>query len=147
MTMKKDAQRRASAFQRRELEPIVIDLLRWGGRSLGDPGPDDAFSANSFLLGLRATFRPEAARELDATYEIWMDGEAFHARIAKGKLGLGEGPAEDPDLTIETDLGLGALLRGEITAAEARRTGVVRVRGKASLLQPFADAFRLPASV
>jgi DNA-binding HxlR family transcriptional regulator len=131
----------------RELEPIVIALLRWGARSLGDPRPDDSFSVNSFLLGLRISFRPEAARDLDATYEIRMEGEPFHVRIADGKLELGEGPAEDPDLTIDTDLGLGALLRGEISAAEARRRGVVRARGKVRLLQPFADAFRLPGAV
>jgi DNA-binding HxlR family transcriptional regulator len=131
----------------RELEPIVIELLQWGARSLGDPRPDDSFSVNSFLLGLRVSFRPEAARDLDATYEIRMEGEPFHIRIARGKLELGEGPAEDPDLTIETDLGLGALLRGEISAAEARRRGVVRARGKVRLLQPFADAFRLPGAV
>jgi DNA-binding HxlR family transcriptional regulator len=131
----------------RELEPIVIELLQWGARSLGDPRPDDSFSPNSFLLGLRISFRPEAARDLDATYEIHMEGEPFHIRIARGELELGEGPAEDPDLTIETDLGLGALLRGEISAAEARRRGVVRARGKVRLLQPFADAFRLPGAV
>jgi DNA-binding HxlR family transcriptional regulator len=131
----------------RELEPIVIELLQWGARSLGDPRPDDSFSVNSFLLGLRISFRPEAARDLDATYEIRMEGEPFHIRIVRGELELGEGPAEDPDLTIETDLGLGALLRGEISAAEARRRGVVRARGKVRLLQPFADAFRLPGAV
>jgi DNA-binding HxlR family transcriptional regulator len=131
----------------RELEPIVIALLQWGARSLGDPRPDDSFSVNSFLLGLRISFRPEAARDLDATYEIRMEGEPFNVRIADGELELGEGPAEDPDLTIDTDLGLGALLRGEISGAEARRRGVVRTRGKVGLLQPFAAAFRMPASV
>jgi DNA-binding HxlR family transcriptional regulator len=130
----------------RDLEPIIIALQRWGARSLGDPRPGDSFSANSFLLGLRMSFRPEATRGLDATYEIRMEGEPFHVRIANGELELGEGPADGPDLTIETDLGLGALLRGEITAAEARRRGVVRARGKVGLLQPFADAFRVPAS-
>jgi DNA-binding HxlR family transcriptional regulator len=131
----------------RALEPIVIALLQWGARSLGDPRPDDSFSVNSFLLGLRVSFRPEAARDLNATYEIRMEGEPFNVRIADGELELGEGPAEDPDLTIDTDLGLGALLRGEISGAEARRRGVVRTHGKVGLLQPFAAAFQMPASV
>lgn len=130
----------------RELERVVVDLLLWGAKSLGDPGPDDVFSANSFLLGLRVGFRPSAARGLNATYEIQMDGVPFRVRVTDGRLELGDGPAEDPDLRIETDLGLGALLRGEISAAEARRRGVVRIEGKASLLDAFAEMFRLPGA-
>jgi DNA-binding HxlR family transcriptional regulator len=130
----------------RELEPIVVDLLLWGMRSLGDPRPEDNFSANSFLLGLRVAFQSRAARGLDATYEIRIEDSVFTVRVAKGKLALADGPADAPDLTIETDLGLGALLQGEITAAEARKRKVVRLRGDAALLDRFAATFRLPTA-
>jgi DNA-binding HxlR family transcriptional regulator len=130
----------------RRLEPIVVDLLLWGMESLGDPTPEDNFSENSFLLGLRVAFQPRAARGLDVTYEIHMDDSVFSARVANGRLELADGPAEAPDLTIETDLGLGALLKGEITAAEARKRKVVRLRGDAGLLDRFAELFRLPAA-
>ncbi len=128
----------------RRLEPIVVDLLLWGMESLGDPRPEDSFSENSFLLGLRVAFQPSAARDLDVTYEIHMDDSIFQARIAQGRLELADGPADAPDLTIESDLGLGELLRGEITAAEARKRKVVRLKGETALLDRFAELFRLP---
>lgn len=131
----------------RRLEPIVVDLLIWGMDSLGDPRPEDSFSENSFLLGLRVAFQPQAARGLDVTYEIRIEDSAFNARVANGRLDLANGPAEAPDLTIETDLGFGALLRGEITAAEARKRKVVRLRGDATLLERFAQSFRLPTAL
>jgi DNA-binding HxlR family transcriptional regulator len=129
----------------RELEPIVMDLQRWGGKSLGPPRAGDRFSANSFLLGFRIGFQPEAAKDLDATFEIRIEDATFHIRVTNGQLDLGEGPAAEPDLTIETDLGLGMLLQGEITPEEAEERGVVRLAGKTRLLRSFADAFRLPA--
>lgn len=111
--------------------------------SLGDPRPEDSFSGNSFLFGLRVAFRPRAARGLDVTYEIRIEDSVFNVRVANGRLELADGPAESPDVTIETDLGLGALLRGEITAAEARKRKGVQLRGDAALLDRFAELFRL----
>jgi DNA-binding HxlR family transcriptional regulator len=128
----------------RRLEPIVVDLLLWGMESLGDPRPQDNFSGNSFLLGLRVAFQPRAARGLDVTYEIHIEDSVFNVRVANGRLDLADGPADHPDLTIETDLGLGAVLRGEITAAEARKRKVVRLHGDATMLDRFTDVFRLP---
>jgi DNA-binding HxlR family transcriptional regulator len=130
----------------RRLEPIVVDLLLWGMESLGDPRPEDSFSGNSFLLGLRVAFQPRAARGLDVTYEIRMADSVFNVRVANGRLELADGPDDQADLTIETDLGLGALLRGEITAAEARKRKIVKLRGDAAMLDRFADVFRLPAA-
>src|SRR5919198_4121426 len=53
-----------------ELEDIVLRLGRWGARSLGEPRPEDVLTADSLVLALRATFRPEAARGLRASYEL-----------------------------------------------------------------------------
>jgi DNA-binding HxlR family transcriptional regulator len=129
----------------RALEPILEDLMLWGARALGPPGTDDGFSPNSFLLGLRIAFQPDAARDLDATYEISIDDSTFHVRVADGELELGEGPAQNPDLRIETDLRLGELLQGKVGPQEAVAQGVVKLDGKRSLLRAFAKAFRLPA--
>ena len=129
----------------RQLESVVVDLLIWGMKSLGEPSPNDSFSANSFLLGLRVAFRPAAAQDLEATYEIRLQDSVFTVRVANGRVELADGPADDPDLTIVTDLGLGALLQGEITAEEARKRKVVRLRGDRALFERFAEIFRLPA--
>jgi DNA-binding HxlR family transcriptional regulator/putative sterol carrier protein len=128
----------------RALEPVLEDLMLWGARAMGPPRADDGFSPNSFLLGLRIAFQPDAARDLSATYEISIDDSTFHVRVADGELELGEGPAQNPDLSIETDLRLGELLQGEVSPQEAVAQGIVKLEGKRSLLRAFAAAFRMP---
>jgi DNA-binding HxlR family transcriptional regulator len=128
----------------RELEDIVVPLLRWGSKSLGEPRPDDTVHASSLMLGLRVNFRPEAARGLSATFELHVKDAVIHARLQDGALELGEGPATDPDLTIETDFRLKALLTGELTPTEARESGAVRTTGDAALLDRFPELFPLP---
>ena len=125
-----------------ELEEVLVGLMRWGAKSLGDPRPDDAVSANPMIFGLRASFR-----DLSATYELHVDDAVLHARIEDGALELAEGPAADPDLTIEADLRLGQLMSGEITPAQARSAGIVRLTGDAGLLDRFAEVFTLPPSM
>lgn len=129
----------------RELEPIIAALMFWGAKSMGDPRDEDTPSASSLALGLRTVFRAEAADDLQAGYEVRMgDDVVLHLRIDRGELELGEGPLAGADLTIETDLALGALLRGELTPAEAQASGAVKVTGDAGLLDRFVELFPLP---
>ena len=129
----------------RELEDIVVSLLRWGMKSLGDPRPDDTVQASTLMIGFRLSFRPEAARGLSATFELHVKDAVMHVRVRDGELELGEGPAPDAaDLTIETDFKLKELLTGELTAAEARASGAVRTTGDPALLEPFTQIFELP---
>src|SRR4030081_1271121 len=53
-----------------DLDDIVLRLGLWGARSLGDPRPEEIVTTDSLILALRATFLPEAARELRASYEL-----------------------------------------------------------------------------
>lgn len=128
----------------RELEDIVLRLGLWGARSLAEPRLEDTVSADSLMLALRATFRPEAARELKASYELRLGDIVLHARIDKGRLEVGEGPLADADLVVETDLTLRALMCGELSPREAVKTGKVRLTGKAELLERFVDVFHIP---
>jgi DNA-binding HxlR family transcriptional regulator len=128
----------------RELEDIVVPLLRWGMKSLGEPRPDDTVHASTLMIGFRLSFRPEAARDLSATFELHVKDAVMHVRVRDGELELGEGPAPDPDLTIETDFKLKELLTGELTAAEARASGAVRTTGDPALLERFVTLFPLP---
>jgi DNA-binding HxlR family transcriptional regulator len=126
----------------RELEDVVALLLRWGLKSLREPRPGDAVNPSVLIVGLHLMFSSEAAQGLHATYELHVDDAVVNLRIEDGALELGEGAMPGADLTIETDTELRALLSGEIGAAEARETGVVRVTGDPSLLDGFVAAFR-----
>ena len=128
----------------RELEQIVVPLLRWGAKSLDEPRPEDTVHPNSLLLGLRAIFQPEQARGLSATFELHVKDAVVHAHVEDGALEVAEGPAPSPDLTIETDLMLKGLLTGELSPEQAREGGVVRTTGDPALLERFATLFSLP---
>ena len=125
----------------RELEPIVLHLGGWGARSLAEPRPDDTLNADSLCLALLATFRPDAARGLRATYEIRLGEVVVHARVEKGTVEVSRGPAAKPDLVIESDLTLGRLILGHLRPAEAAASGKVRFHGKRRLFERFGDAF------
>jgi DNA-binding HxlR family transcriptional regulator len=128
----------------RELEDIVLRLGLWGARLLGEPRLDDSVNPDSMMLALRATFRPEAARDLRASYELRLGEIVLHARVDEGGLEVAEGPLADADLVVETDLTLRALMCGELSPREAVKTGKVRLTGRPDLLDRFVEIFRIP---
>lgn len=127
-----------------ELEDIVLRFGVWGARLLGEPRPDDIVTADSLMLALRATFRPQAARGLRASYELRLGEIVFHARIDKGALEVAAGPLPEADLVLETDLTLRLLMTGELSPGEALKSGKVRVSGNRELLERFVEIFRIP---
>src|SRR3954469_23471648 len=81
-----------------ELEPAVLLLARWGARELGDPRPGEIVTAESMVVALRSTFRPERAVGVSATWEVRGGPVVFHARVDGRTLSAGPGPApERPD--------------------------------------------------
>jgi DNA-binding HxlR family transcriptional regulator len=133
-----------------ELEEIVIRLGVWGAQTMREPRAEDTVNRDSLLLGLRALFRPEAARGLKADYELRIEDLVAHARIGKGALHVGEGPLENPDLVLETDFSLRAVLAGELDLDQALESGKLRFVGDRKLLERFVEIFRIapvPASV
>jgi len=129
----------------RELEDVVLRLGLWGARTLAEPRPEDTVNADSMMLALRATFRPEAARGLRASYELRLGEIVFHARVDKGALEVAEGPLADADLTLETDFALRRLMSGELSPRDAVKSGKVRIVGKIDLLERFVEIFRIPS--
>jgi DNA-binding HxlR family transcriptional regulator len=127
-----------------ELEDIVLRLGLWGAQSMPEPRPEDIVTADSLLLGLRSTFRPEAARELQASYELRLGEIVVHARVDHGSLDVEEGPLAEADLVLETDMSLHPLLTGELAPGEAIKSGSVRITGKRELLERFTDVFHIP---
>lgn len=127
-----------------ELEDIVLRLGLWGARSLAEPRPEEIVTADSLLVALKATFRPEAARELRASYELRLGEIVLHARVDKGTLAVAEGPLPDADLTLETDLTLRALMTGELSPKEAITSGRARLTGNHDLLERFVEVFQIP---
>jgi hypothetical protein len=101
-------------------------------------------TTDSLILALRATFRPEAAGELRASYELRLGPVVVNASVDRGTLQAGEGPLAEPDLVIETQAAFRPLLAGELSPEDAIESGGVRLTGDPSLLRRFVEAFRIP---
>jgi DNA-binding HxlR family transcriptional regulator len=129
----------------RGLECIVLDLAMWGARALGDPRPGEIVHPASLLVGLRAAYRPDAARGVHASIQLRVDDAVVHLRIDDGALALGEGELPGADLAIDTDTTLRAVMSGELSPSEAVESGVIRLTGDPKLLDRFVQAFSLPA--
>lgn len=126
-----------------ELRPIVLRLGAWGARSLGDPQPDDTVTADSLVLALHATFQPDAARGLQAAYELHVGNIVLHARINDGTLEAAEGPLPGADLILDAGPALKALMAGDVSPAEALESGMIRINGNQDLLGRFVEVFRI----
>ncbi|MDB5092280.1 MAG: transcriptional regulator [Candidatus Eremiobacteraeota bacterium] len=126
-----------------ELEPVVVELGRWGAKNLGDPRPDETITADSLITALRTTFHPEAARGFRAGYELRVGEMVLHARVDDGRVQVAEGSLPDADLAIAAGPGIRALMAGEVSPADAIENGIVRVTGDPKLLARFAEIFHI----
>jgi len=128
----------------RELDDITLRLGLWGTKILGEPRPEDIVTADSLVMALRTTFRPEAAKGVKVSYQLRFDDIVIHAQIKNGAIRAAEGTLEGADLVIEPGGELKSLMTGAATAAEVLANGSVRVTGDPALLTLFTDLFQIP---
>lgn len=131
-----------------ELDRIVIELASWGGRSLGKPGPGQVFSRDGAILSLYAIFQPEVAEGVRVSYEIrHRQNLTVHALIDDGSIRCDWGPSSDPDLVIEPEgAALVDLYAGDLSAADAVRSGRIQIEGTIEHLELFAKIFHVSAA-
>jgi hypothetical protein len=127
-----------------DLEPVVLDLGRWGSRAPFPPG-DAELGADSFVIALMTLFDPNAADGLSASYELRLGEDRFRATVTDGKFEVVRGSADQPDAIIETDPGtLSAVLWQDHPLAEALRSGDVRIDGTRPAVRRFLGLFPPP---
>jgi DNA-binding HxlR family transcriptional regulator len=124
----------------RALEPVLLELGRWGSQ---EPPATGELSASALLLGLKTVFDPAAAA--DATFALSIDGDWFGVTVASSSIDIAHGRAEHPAVTFETDaatLRSVAFGREPITAAE--QDGRLTVHGSRHLAERFTRMFPVP---
>lgn len=126
----------------RALEPLIVELARWGLVLLTEKPPGESWRPEWSILAMQATFRPEAARGISEEYAFEVAGESFHARVRDGKVTTGLGPGSSPAMTlhadVETFLGVA---NGTMTVEEAVATGRYRIEGDPTALERCAAIF------
>jgi DNA-binding HxlR family transcriptional regulator len=125
----------------RALEPILLELGRWGAQQPITASGELSISA--LLLALKAVFDPAAGPS--ATFALRLDGQWFRLSTAGGSIGIARGRTDHPAVILETDaatLRSVAFGREPITAAE--RDGRLTVHGNRHLAERFARMFPVP---
>ncbi|HET6275992.1 MAG TPA: helix-turn-helix domain-containing protein [Candidatus Cybelea sp.] len=127
----------------RELDEAVIAIGRWGAKMLDAPRDGEIVTVDSLAMALRTTFRPEAAGDLRARYELHAGEIVLHAIVDGPQITVGRGPLEKPDLIIESSSALKELLAGAMTPRQALASGGMRITGTRKLFDRFAQVFRI----
>ena len=127
------------------LEPIVLELGRWGSQTPLPEG-EAAFGSDSFVLALKVRFDPAAADGLDVTVELRLGEDRFRSRVAGGRFEVARGGSDPSDAVVASEPGtLGEVLWHDRPLAEALRTGDIEIDGSTPAVKRFFGAFPAPA--
>jgi DNA-binding HxlR family transcriptional regulator/putative sterol carrier protein len=132
-----------------ELDSILLDLGLWGARSLQAPAADEVVVLDAAILSLYSTFRAECAEGVQMTFELRYDDRMIvHALVEDGAVKVGEGGFPGAELVIKTTHGAALLdvMSGQLTAADAVRSGKLAIEGDVADLELFARLFHVPAA-
>jgi DNA-binding HxlR family transcriptional regulator len=126
----------------RALEPVLLELGRWGSQEPVSTARE--LSASALLVALKTVFDP--ARAADATYALRVDGQWFGLTVAGGSIDITSGRPQQPTVTLDTDVAtLRAVAFGREPVTEAERTGRLAVHGDRAAAERFTQMFPAPA--
>lgn len=132
----------------RALEPVLVELGRWGTEAPFPPG-DAAFSPSSLVLALRTVFDPDRARGAEGTYLLDLGIDRFSVTIGRGGVEVARGGADgefEAILFADTRTLAELLWRGR-SVDEALGSGGLRIEGSRRAAKRFLGAFPAGASV
>jgi DNA-binding HxlR family transcriptional regulator/putative sterol carrier protein len=127
-----------------DLEPVFMALDRWAVRSPTLP-QGAPLGVDALILSFRTMFDSQAAAGFEASLELRLGENRFHAEIADGRMNLDRGSAHKPGAVIETDSNtLAGLVYGGGKLAEALRSGALKIEGDKALVKRFVTLFPMP---
>jgi DNA-binding HxlR family transcriptional regulator len=125
----------------RALEPVLLELGRWGSQEPVTTARE--LSVSALLLALKTVFDPAAAA--DAAYALRVDGQWFGLTVAGGSVDITSGRPRQPTVTFDTDAAtLRAVAFGREPVAAAERDGRLTVDGDRAAAERFTHMFPAP---
>jgi DNA-binding HxlR family transcriptional regulator len=125
----------------RALEPILLELGRWGSQQPMTTSGE--LSVNALLLALKTVFDPAAA--VNATFALRVDGDWFRVTVAGDSIDITRGRTDHPAVTFDTDVAtLRSVAFGREPISDAERDGRLTVDGERLLAERFARMFPVP---
>lgn len=129
----------------RALEPVLIELGRWGGAFAPPPCEGAGMSIDAHVVSLRTLFDAQRAGDLAAVVELRLGEHRFRVAIADGRIETTCGEAPDADCVIATEPAtLIDVLHGHRRFDDALAADDLRVEGDKRLARRFSKLFPLP---
>lgn len=134
-----------------DLEPVILELVRWGVRSPAFARGQD-ITADAFMLSLKAMFAPLEASSnklpgpSTLRIALTIGDQPYCATIEQGTLDIQRDQCMAADATIAADTP--ALLRlayGRADLADLAACGAAQYGGDPAALRQFFSMFKLPA--
>ena len=96
-----------------------------------------ADTAAEFFAGMQENLDPEKIKDINATYQWDITGDGggkWYAKFADGKAEVGEGEAENPNITITVEAeNWMDIVSGKLNGQMAFLTGKLKIQGDMSL--------------
>ena len=134
-----------------QLEPVLMELLKWGVRSAGFQR-GRSLTADAMALSFKAMFDPSLATGFTGRILLVMQRHAYHLAIAEGRLALARGDPPDSHAATggQADATLHAepvvvlrLAYGKHPLEQAEAAGECRHEGDTRTLRRFLSCFRV----
>jgi DNA-binding HxlR family transcriptional regulator len=139
----------------RALEPVLLELGRWGSQEPVTTPRE--LSVSALLVALKTVFDPAAAAPFPApadapapatgaSYALRVGGQWFRLTVTGRSIDIAAGRPERPTATLDTDVAtLRAVAFGREPIADAERDGRLTVHGDRAAAERFTRMFPVPA--
>jgi DNA-binding HxlR family transcriptional regulator len=140
----------------RALEPVLLELGRWGSREPVTTTRE--LTADAFLVALKTAFDPAAGARLAAqagdhgpratSYALDIGSDTCTVTVADGALDITRGRPGHPDVSLAGDLAtMRAVAFGREPITDAEQDGRLTVTGDRALADRFSRMFPVPSPV
>lgn len=127
----------------RALEPVLVEMSRWG--ALTPAAPDSEMSNDAFALALKALYVPAGRDDFRGRVRLRLVRDAFDVTIDGERIDVARASGDDPDLVMDgSEAVLRAVMFGRRSLDDAIRTGDVGVTGDRAQAKAFLKRFALP---
>ncbi|GGX76635.1 winged helix-turn-helix transcriptional regulator [Streptomyces fructofermentans] len=127
----------------RELEPVLMELARWGARA---PAKSDAhLSTDAFMLLLKASHRRPGTNTPATAVRVLVGTDAFDVEAEGSSIRVGRATASKVDATVRSDVvTMRDLMFTGRTVSSAIADGTLEVGGDRSAAERFFTLFATP---
>ena len=129
----------------RSLEPVLVELGRFGLQFMSDSRADDHFEPDWVRLALRTCARRDATPPLSFVIRLQVGETIYVQHVVGGEEGTrvreGVGPA-DATITLPAQA-LPGLLTGQLSVNQARQQGLAQIEGSRRAANRFPSLFEV----